>query len=114
MAAMYSFRCNRTKLKSTKTNTNKATLKLAYEISNHAMQGAPVDTGLLINSIRVTDDHNNTIYVLAGGKFSGKNVPYARVRELTNNLHPDKKEYMKKAFDWGSENYKKYYKGVTK
>lgn len=109
----HKFTWNRNKLNRTTTNTKKATLALAYAISNQAMRGAPVLTGALINSIRVTDDANNIIYVKAGGSFSGKSVPYAKRREYENNLHPDKKYYMKKAFAWGNENYQKYFRGIT-
>lgn len=90
------------------------TLAFAYAIAREGIHGAPVLTGALINSIRVTDDHNGTIYILAGGSVGGKSVPYAKRREYENKKNPDKRFYMKKAFKWGRGHYKEYYKGVTK
>lgn len=114
MSGGYKFAWNKHKIASIKGNVVEKTLDLAYAIGNQAMRGAPIDTGALVNSIRVTDDQKNTIYVVAGGSFSGKSVPYAKRREFENNLHPNKRFYMKSAFAWGNENYKRYYKGVTK
>lgn len=111
--AGYKFTWNRPKLSKTKDNSKKATLALGFATANMAMKGAPVLTGALVNSIRVTDDSEGKIYILAGGKVGGKNIPYAKRREYENKAHPEKKEYMKKAFKWAEENYKKYYEGVT-
>lgn len=112
--AGYKFSWNRPRLSRVRSNSKQATLALGFGIANEAMRGAPVLTGALVNSIRVTDDSNGTVYVLAGGSVGGKSVPYAKRREFENKKHPNKRFYMRNAFNWGNKNYQRYYKGVTK
>lgn len=110
----YKFSWNHRAISRVKNNANSDTLSLAFAISGQAMRGAPVLTGALVNSIRVTDDHAGTIFVVAGGKVGGKNIPYAKKREYQNKAHPEKRFYMKKAFQWGQDNFQRYFQGVTK
>lgn len=113
-SATYTFKWNQARLNGLKTNVMARMLNLGFKTATEAQHGAPVMTSALINSIRTTTDHKSTVYVLAGGSFAGKNVPYARRREYDNNLHPNKKYYMKNAFGWLNEHYATEFKGVTK
>ncbi|MCM1218190.1 MAG: hypothetical protein NC548_27205 [Lachnospiraceae bacterium] len=112
--AAYKFTWNTNRIREIKRNVIDDTLALAYGIANEVQRGTPVESGNLINSIRVTDGKQGTIYVLAGGSWSGGNVPYGKRREYENNLHPDKKYFMHNGFDWAKSNWQKYYKGVTR
>lgn len=113
-SATYTFKWNQAKLNGLRGNVMARMLNLGFKTAAEAQHGAPVRSGALINSIRATTDHKNTVFVLAGGPFAGKNVPYARKREYENKLHPNKRYFMKNAFAWLDKNYTKEFKGVTK
>lgn len=91
-----------------------ALIDLGEDTAFKAQQGAPVLNSGLVNSIRITESKGNTILVLAGGTASGYNIPYAKRREYENNLHPNKRYYMKNALQWAYDNRMKYFKGITK
>lgn len=110
----YKFTWNKNKLNSVRYNAIQCLLKTAFEISTQAQHSAPVDSGALVNSIRVTHNEADKVFVLAGGGFSGKNIPYAKKREYENRKNPHKRYYMKNAFAWGEKNFASNFKGVTK
>lgn len=95
-------------------NITQAMLKMGYAIANQAQRNAPVDTGALVNSIRVTTDGADIVYILAGGSVGGRNIPYALRRECENNKNPGKRLYMTRAFEQEAKNYTKYFKDITK
>lgn len=112
--AGYSFRWNQSCISRLRTDTLKAMLTAAIDTSNVAKRGAPVDTGALVNSIRVDTTKRNEIFVLAGGNNVGKKVPYAKRREYENRKNPQTKFYMRNAFQDLGQNYTKYFKGIAK
>lgn len=77
----------------------KGLLRMGTAIASQARANAPVLTGALRNSIRVTTSSANTVYVLAGGAVAGKTVNYALYREYHNQKHPGTTHYMERAFD---------------
>ncbi len=114
---------NQQKLDQIKQKTMEALVDLGQDTAQQARDGAPFGVyppetkrigGSLINSIRVTSDNKDVVYVLAGGKVDRFSVPYARRREYENNLHPNRRFFMKNAMEWAKKNYLKYFKGVTK
>lgn len=89
---------------------NGGILRMAFDIASRARFNAPVKTGALRNDIRVSAEQHD-VYVLAGSA----RVPYARRREYENNLHPETKHYMKRAFDsvYESDWQEKYFGNLT-
>lgn len=112
--ASYVFSWNQARISQLKQDVNKAMVTAAIDVSNDAKRGAPVDTGALVNSIRVDTDKADEVYVLAGGKVGGKSVPYAKFREYNNRKNPQTKFYMSRAFASLKDNYLKYFKGIAK
>lgn len=112
--AKVDFKWNETTLARIRKNIATALLSLGMDTANQAQRKAPVDTGALVNSIRMSKTSDNEVVVLAGGTASGYNVPYARFREYNNNLHPNTRFYMKNALEWANKNVNKYFKGITK
>lgn len=111
---MSNFKWNDAVLNRVRQKTMEALIDLGEDTAHKAQQGAPVLTGALVNSIRISEGGDNTIYVLAGGTASGYNVPYARRREYENPKNPNSRFYMKNALQWAYDNREKYFKGVTK
>lgn len=91
------FQWNQAALYDIRLGMTKGLLRMGNAVASQARANSPWLSGALSNSIRVTADRNDTVYIIAGGKFKGKEVPYALVREFVNNLHPDKRLYMTKA-----------------
>lgn len=58
----------------------KGMLRMGFDMSNMAKSNAPYKSGALSNSIRVEEDAENVL-VIAGGKYGGKDVPYAAAVE---------------------------------
>lgn len=108
------FKWNEAALSRLRKNITTALISLGMDTANEAQRKAPVDTGALVNSIRMSKTNENQVVVLAGGTASGYNVPYARFREYNNNLHPGTRFYMKNALEWANKNVNKYFKGITK
>lgn len=113
-SATYTFQWNHSKLNSLKSDVMGRMLNLGFKTAEVAQRGAPVLTSALITTIRATTDNKDTVYVLAGGSFEGKDVQYALKREFENNLHPEKRYYMRNAFDWLENNYIKAFEGLGK
>lgn len=111
--ATYVFTWNQARINQLKQDVNKAMVTAGIDVSNEAKHGAPVDTGALVDSIRVDTDKSDQVYVLAGGSNGGKIVPYARRREYENRKNPHTKFYMSRAFASLKDNYPKYFKGIA-
>lgn len=98
-----------------KKNSRQALVRMGYDILGWAKVSAPVKTGALRNSIRVSENGDNVI-VSAGGQVGGKLIDYAYKREVGPNRNPATVGYMSKSFnrvvsgDW----QKKYFGGITK
>lgn len=94
-------------------NITKGLLRMGADIANQARANAPVLTGALRNSIRVTTSSSDTVYVLAGGAVAGKTVNYALYREFHNEKHPNTTHYMGRAVDRVAEtDLRKYFKEI--
>lgn len=98
-----------------KRKTEQALVKMGYDIVGWAKITAPVKTGALRNSIRISD-MGKKVTVSAGGAVGGKLINYALKREIGPNRNPSTVGYMSKSFekvtagDW----QKKYFGGITK
>lgn len=112
--ATISFKWNQSMLGRLRKSIATGLVKMGYAISNQAQRNAPVDTGALVNSIRVSISNADEVFVLAGGSVGGKSIPYAKKREYENRKNPQTKRYMGRAFDQETKNYLKYFKGITK
>lgn len=81
-----------------KSNVSRAVqvmlMKIATTISNTAKVAAPYLSGTLRRSISI-----NTMKLTQGTVVVWSPVAYARRREFENNLHPDRKYYLKKWYD---------------
>ncbi len=69
-------------------------VKIATAISNTAKIAAPYLSGTLRRSISIS-----TTKLSRGIVVVGSPVVYARRREFENNLHPDRKYYLKKGYE---------------
>lgn len=102
-------------VKGVERKTEQALVKMGYDIVGWAKINAPVQTGALRNSIRVSD-MGEKVTVSAGGAVGGKLIDYALKREVGPNRNPATVGYMSKSFekvtagDW----QKKYFGGITK
>lgn len=112
--AQITLKWNQSTLNRLQRNVTQGLIKMGYAIANQAQRNAPVDTGALVNSIRVNTDGDDNVYVLAGGVVGGRSVPYALKREYENNKNPGTKLYMTRAFQQETKDYLKYFRGITK
>lgn len=89
---------------------NGGILRMGFDVASRARFNAPVKTGALRNDIRVVTDDRD-VYVVAGSS----RVPYAKRREYENNLHPETRFYMRRAFDSVMESnwQEKYFGNLT-
>lgn len=95
-------------------------VKMGYEVANKARDLAPYKTGALKNSVRVETQGLNDVYVVAGGKVGGYNVPYARIHELggyagrNHSVHIVAKHYLKNALENTVRgDFSRFFKGVA-
>lgn len=109
----YSFKLNQAKLDKVQSNILAGVKKMGWDIARQAQRNAPVLTGALVNSIRVEDTNKTVVKVIAGGKYGGRNVPYALLRENVNRSHPSTTHYLERAFKSITKDWQKYFKGVT-
>ena len=72
---------------------NKGGTRMITDILRLARQNAPVKTGALRNSGRF-QQVGNTHWQIT---FGNNRVPYARLREHTNQLHPNTTRYLARA-----------------
>ena len=72
---------------------NKGGVRMMTDILRMARQNAPVQTGALRNSGRF-QQVGNTHWQIT---FGNSRIPYARIREHTNRLHPNTTRYLERA-----------------
>lgn len=96
-------------------NAQQGLVRMGYDILGWAKITAPIKTGALRNSIRITES-GKTVIVSAGGAVGGKLINYAYKREQGPNRDPTSEHYMEKSFkrvtsgNWQQE----YFGGITK
>lgn len=84
---------------------NKGGVRMMTDILRMARQNAPVKTGALRNSGRfqqVRDTHWQIT-------FGNGRIPYARIREHTNRLHPNTTRYLERAARTASARTETYF-----
>ena len=92
------------KLANINQRTIKGLIRMAYDIGNQARRNAPYKTGALANSIRV-EENGDTVNVIAGGAYAGRNIPYAAIQEFGGyagrnlSVRITGKHYMERAKD---------------
>lgn len=84
---------------------NKGGTHMMTDILRLARQNAPVQTGALRNSGRF-QQVGNTHWQIT---FGNSRVPYARIREHTNRLHPNTTRYLERAARTASSRIKTYF-----
>lgn len=91
-------------------------VRMGFDIASKARANAPYQTGALRNTIRVQEQGENNVEVIAGGTYAGRKVPYAWIREQGPNRNPATVHYMQNAANSVmSGNYlKKYFGDITK
>lgn len=113
MANKVTFTWNTGKVAGINQQVMRGLLKMGFDIASRARLNAPYLTGALRNSIRVTTDNTDTVYVLAGGQVGGSRIDYALRREYENKKHPSTTHYMGRAFDSVTKgNLYQYFGGI--
>lgn len=84
---------------------NKGGVRMMTDILRMARQNAPVQTGALRNSGRF-QQVGNTHWQIT---FGNSRIPYARLREHTNRLHPNTTRYLERAARTASARTKTYF-----
>lgn len=84
---------------------NKGGVRMMTDILRMARQNAPVKTGALRNSGRFQQTGDTHWQVT----FGNGRVPYARIREHTNRLHPNTTRYLERAARTASARTKTYF-----
>lgn len=84
---------------------NKGGVRMMTDILRMARQNAPVKTGALRNSGRF-QQVGNTHWQIT---FGNGRVPYARLREHVNRLHPNTTRYLERAARTASARTKTYF-----
>lgn len=84
---------------------NKGGVRMMTDILKMACQNAPVLTGALRNSGRFQQLSTVKWRVT----FGNSRVPYARVREHTNRLHPNTVRYLRRAGNTAASRAKSYF-----
>lgn len=84
---------------------NKGGARMMTDILRMARQNAPVKTGALRNSGRFKQIGNTHWQVT----FGNSRIPYARIREHTNQLHPNTTHYLERAARTASSRTKTYF-----
>lgn len=98
------FRWNEGEISKISQNALKGLVRMAYDIGNQARRNAPYKTGALSNSIRV-ENNGDTVEVIAGGMYAGRNIPYAAIQEFggyagrNHSVRITGKHYMERAKD---------------
>ena len=90
--------------------------KMGFDIASRARVNAPYLTGALRSTIRVQEQGDNSLEVIAGGTYGGRKVDYAWKREIGPNRNPATVHYMRNAANSVmSGNYlTKYFGDITK
>lgn len=84
---------------------NKGGVRMMTDILRMARQNAPVKTGALRNSGRFQQAGTLKWRIT----FGNSRVPYARIREHTNRLHPNTTRYLERAARAASSRTKTYF-----
>lgn len=84
---------------------NKGGVRMMTDILRLARQNAPVKTGALRNSGRFQQTGNTHWQIT----FGNSRVPYARLREHTNRLHPNTTRYLERAAHTANARTKTYF-----
>lgn len=84
---------------------NKGGARMMTDILRMARQNAPVQTGALRNSGRFQQVGNTRWQVT----FGNGRVPYARIREHENRLHPNTTRYLERAARTANSRIKTYF-----
>lgn len=84
---------------------NKGGVRMMTDILRLARQNAPVQTGALRNSGRF--QQAGTLHWQI--TFGNSRVPYARIREHTNRLHPNTTRYLERAARTANSHIKTYF-----
>ena len=84
---------------------NEGGVKMMTDILKMARQNAPVLTGALRNSGRF-QQLSTVKWRIA---FGNARVPYARIREYTNRLHPNTVRYLQRARNTAASRAKSYF-----
>lgn len=84
--------------------------RIASSVNIQAKANAPVLTGALRNSGRISANGDYSYNVKFGGSPTG--VYYARRRHYENNLHPGTKYYLSRAAQTVGSKYKQYWPGL--
>lgn len=116
MGATVQLKIDSASIDSIKRNYGTQIFRMAYDIANKARGNAPYVTGTLRNSIRVTEDRDGSVLVIAGGNFGGRKVPYAWKREQGPNKNPATEHYMENAAKTvlSGDYIQKYFGGIIK
>ena len=90
--------------------------QMGFDIASRARANAPYLTGALRSTIRVQEQGENSLEVIAGGTYGGRRVPYAWKREQGPNRNPATVHYMRNAAtSVMNGNYlKKYFGDISK
>lgn len=84
---------------------NKGGVRMMTDILRMARQNAPVQTGALRNSGRF-QQAGNTHWQIT---FGNGRIPYARIREHENRLHPNTTRYLERAARTASARTETYF-----
>lgn len=84
---------------------NKGGVRMMTDILRMARQNAPVKTGALRNSGRFRQVGNTHWQIT----FGNGRVPYARLREHENRLHPNTTRYLERATTTATNKIKTYF-----
>lgn len=84
---------------------NEGGVRMMTDILKMARQNAPVLTGALRNSGRF-QQLSTVKWRIA---FGNSRVPYARIREYTNGLHPNTVRYLQRARNTAASRAKSYF-----
>lgn len=84
---------------------NKGGVRMMTDILRMARQNAPVKTGALRNSGRFQQTGNTHWQIT----FGNNRIPYARLREHKNQLHPNTTHYLERAARTASTRTKTYF-----
>nr|DAS91602.1 MAG TPA: type I neck protein [Caudoviricetes sp.] len=84
---------------------NKGGVRMTTDILKMARQNAPVLTGALRNSGRFQQLSTVKWRIT----FGNSRIPYARIRERTNHLHPNTVRYLRRARNTAASRAKSYF-----
>lgn len=91
-------------------------VRMGFDIASRARARAPYVTGALRNTIRVQEQGQNNVEVIAGGTYGGRKVNYAWKREIGPNRNPATVHYMRNAANdvMQGDYLKKYFGEITR